>query len=184
MSEKSEKPKRGMGLLAETLFPKKPSSSNDIASSESQLASRNQEVVSSKLQVATNKPKVTNNESQLASSESEVTSSKSQVATRKSRDERDKLQVTSHKSEVVSSKSQVVSGDSEVPEMKEYVEKATKQARITTWSPMSVAVLQYIHSTTPRFSMSNEIRDILEEGIRDRYPELWKAAEKALEETK
>jgi len=43
---------------------------------------------------------------------------------------------------------------------------------IAVWSPKISAVMWYLKKTTPEFSISDEARTILEEGLEKKYPEL------------
>ena len=45
---------------------------------------------------------------------------------------------------------------------------------IAIWSPKISAVMWYLKKTTPEFSISEEARKILEEGLEKQYPELFK----------
>lgn len=62
--------------------------------------------------------------------------------------------------------------------------KAIKQGhenpRISSWNPMVMSVLRYRNLTTPAYSMSKEISELLENAIREKYPELSAQIEKAL----
>ena len=44
---------------------------------------------------------------------------------------------------------------------------------IAVWSPKISAVLWYLKKTTPEFSISDEAKTILEEGLEKKYPELF-----------
>lgn len=44
---------------------------------------------------------------------------------------------------------------------------------VAVWSPEISAVLWYLKKTTPEFSISDEARTILEEGLGRKYPELY-----------
>jgi hypothetical protein len=44
---------------------------------------------------------------------------------------------------------------------------------IAVWSPKISAILWYLKKTTPEFSISDEARTILEEGLEKKYPELF-----------
>jgi len=44
---------------------------------------------------------------------------------------------------------------------------------IAIWSPKISAVMWYLKKTTPEFSISEEARKILEEGLEKKYPELF-----------
>jgi len=57
-----------------------------------------------------------------------------------------------------------------------------KDPRISTYSPLVMSVLRYLRKTTPEFSMSEMASDLLENAIREKYPELSKQIEKALTE--
>ena len=54
--------------------------------------------------------------------------------------------------------------------------------RISTYSPFVMSVLRYLRKTTPEFSMSEMASDLLENAIREKYPELSKQIETALSE--
>ena len=65
------------------------------------------------------------------------------------------------------------------------LDKAIKQGsdnpRISSWNPVVMAVLRYRNLTTPAYSMSKEISDLLEAAVRRKYPDLYKLI---IEETK
>ena len=44
---------------------------------------------------------------------------------------------------------------------------------IAVWSPKISAIMWYLKKTTPEFSISDEARIILEEGLDKKYPELF-----------
>jgi hypothetical protein len=44
---------------------------------------------------------------------------------------------------------------------------------IAVWSPKISAIMWYLKKTTPEFSISDEARSILEEGLEKKYPELY-----------
>ena len=56
-------------------------------------------------------------------------------------------------------------------------EEVGKNPRISLWSAKSAACLRYLKKTTPEFSISNEASLILEEAIKEKYPEIWKLFE-------
>jgi len=45
---------------------------------------------------------------------------------------------------------------------------------IAVWSPKISAIMWYLKKTTPEFSISDEARTILEEGLEKKYPELFR----------
>jgi len=67
--------------------------------------------------------------------------------------------------------------DDKIEQIKEEV---GKNPRISLWSAKSAACLRYLKKTTPEFSISNEASLILEEAIKEKYPEIWKLFEEWL----
>jgi hypothetical protein len=70
---------------------------------------------------------------------------------------------------------------------KDVIEKAISDAkrspRISTWSPLAVGTLKSLWMTQPQFSMSDEIRTLIEEGLAKKYPELVETIKKELEKS-
>jgi hypothetical protein len=62
------------------------------------------------------------------------------------------------------------------------IAQGCKDPRISTYSPFVMSVLRYLRKTTPEFSMSEMASDLLENAIREKYPELSEQIEKALSE--
>lgn len=60
--------------------------------------------------------------------------------------------------------------DDKIDQIKKEVEK---NPRISLWSAKSAACLRYLKKTTPEFSISNEASLILEDAIKNKYPEIW-----------
>ena len=58
--------------------------------------------------------------------------------------------------------------------------EAKGSPKITVFSPKVAAVLRYKQLTTIRYSFSTEARERLEQAVKDAYPELYEAVEKAL----
>ncbi len=61
--------------------------------------------------------------------------------------------------------------------IQEIEKEVEKNPRISLWSPKSAACLRYLKKTTPEFSISNEASEILEEAIKEKYPEIWEIFE-------
>lgn len=61
--------------------------------------------------------------------------------------------------------------------IEEIKEEVSKNPRISLWSSKSAACLKYLKKTTPEFSISNESSTLLEEAIKNKYPEIWKLFE-------
>jgi hypothetical protein len=52
---------------------------------------------------------------------------------------------------------------------------------IAVWSPKISAIMWYLKKTTPEFSISDEARTILEEGLEKKYPELFQKVKEEME---
>ena len=60
------------------------------------------------------------------------------------------------------------------------VTQGCKDPRISAYSPLVMSVLSYLRKTTPELSMSEVASNLLEDAIRENYPELSAQVEKAL----
>jgi len=60
------------------------------------------------------------------------------------------------------------------------VMEATRNPRISLWSPKSAAVLRYLRKTVPEFSISEEARSLLEDAIKRKYGRIWEEVERRL----
>ena len=98
----------------------------------------------------------------------------------------DKLPATSAKAKVIdqppdtSHRSPVASGKIDESVLDQALAEAKGSPKITVFSPKVAAVLRYKQLTTIRYSFSTEARERLEQAIKDTYPELYEAVEKAL----
>jgi len=63
------------------------------------------------------------------------------------------------------------------------ISDAKRSPRISTWSPVAVGTLKSLWMTQPQFSMSDEIRTLIEEGLAKKYPELVEMVKKELEKS-
>jgi len=52
-----------------------------------------------------------------------------------------------------------------------------KNPRISLWSAKSAAVLRLLKKTRPEFSISKEASALIEEAVKDKYPDLWEEFE-------
>jgi len=48
-----------------------------------------------------------------------------------------------------------------------------KNPRISLWSAKSAAVLRFLKNTKPAFSISKEASVLIEEAVKQKYPEIW-----------
>jgi hypothetical protein len=63
------------------------------------------------------------------------------------------------------------------------VSDAKRSPRISTWSPVAVSTLKFLRMTQPQFSMSDEMRTLIEEGLAKKYPKLVEKIKKELEKS-
>jgi hypothetical protein len=52
-----------------------------------------------------------------------------------------------------------------------------KNPRISLWSAKSAAVLRLLKKTKPEFSISKEASALIEEAVKDKYPDIWEVFE-------
>ena len=64
--------------------------------------------------------------------------------------------------------------------LKQAIKQGTENPRISSWNPFVMAVLRYRNLTTPAYSMSKEISELLETAVIERYPELSEQVKAAL----
>ena len=64
--------------------------------------------------------------------------------------------------------------------LEDAVMEATRNPRISLWSPKSAAVLRYLRKTVPEFSISEEARSLLEDAIKRKYGKIWEEVERRL----
>jgi hypothetical protein len=86
----------------------------------------------------------------------------------------------SNESRYISHESGIMNIDSQA--LNAAIAQGCKDPRISTYSPFVMSVLRYLRKTTPEFSMSEMASDLLENAIREKYPELSKQIETALSE--
>jgi len=83
-----------------------------------------------------------------------------------------------HESLLMKHESGIMSIDQQA--LNQAITQGRKDPRISTYSPLVMSVLRYLRKTTPEFSMSQMASDLLENAIREKYPELSRHIEKAL----
>ena len=137
------------------LFSKKKDTT--IMSNESRVMKHEQETV----------------EPGLMSNESETNNHDSVLMTNESRNISHESSPTSHESGVMKIDPRALNAA---------IAQGRKDPRISTYSPFVMSVLRYLRKTTPEFSMSEMASDLLENAIREKYPELSEQIEKALSE--
>lgn len=146
--------KKALGRGMDALFSTEQHKVEDI-SSNIEVKPQNLEVISNNLEGKTRTLKEPPNNVQVKTENSKVISSNSE----------------SHNIEDITYNLGVIS---------EALADAKQNPRISLWSPRSAAVLRYLRKTKPEFSISEEAGLLLEEAIKERYPELLEQMEKAL----
>jgi hypothetical protein len=61
--------------------------------------------------------------------------------------------------------------------------KTGNRQTVAVWSPKISAILWYLKKTTPEFSISDEARIILEEGLERKYPELFQRVKEEMSQS-
>jgi len=113
----------------------------------------------------------------------EVISNNLEGKTRTLKESHDNVQVKTENSKVISSNLELHDVEDITYNLEVIIEAlsdAKQNPRITLWSPRSATVLRYLRKTKPEFSISEEAGLLLEEAIKERYPELSEQVEKAL----
>ena len=62
------------------------------------------------------------------------------------------------------------------------LEEGRKNPRVVVWSPKSSVALRILKKTIPEFSISHEATRLLEEAIKEKYPEIWKIVEEIMKD--
>ena len=55
-----------------------------------------------------------------------------------------------------------------------------KNPRVSFWSARTAAVLRFLRKTEPEFSISSEAFLLMEEAVKEKYPEIWELFEEQL----
>jgi hypothetical protein len=84
--------------------------------------------------------------------------------------------------EVMSHESLPMKHDIDPHVLNSAVIQGCKDPRISAYSPLAMSVLRYLRKTTPEFSMSKVASSLLEDAIREKYPEISNQVEKTLAE--
>jgi hypothetical protein len=57
------------------------------------------------------------------------------------------------------------------------LEDVKKNPRVSFWSARTAAVLRFLRKTEPEFSISSEASILMEEAVKEKYPEIWEMFE-------
>jgi len=64
----------------------------------------------------------------------------------------------------------------------EAIREADKRPKLGVYSPLAAALLRYKAIKIPRYSMGSELRELIEQSLKEAYPELCEEIRKRMEE--
>ncbi len=62
------------------------------------------------------------------------------------------------------------------------IKEASKKPKLGVYSPLAAAMLRYKAITTPRYSMGSELRIVIEQALKEAYPQLYDEVQKRMKE--
>lgn len=66
--------------------------------------------------------------------------------------------------------------------LEEAIKEANKKPKLGVYSPLAAAMLRYKAITTPRYSMGSELRIVIEQALKEAYPQLYDEVQKRMKE--
>jgi len=66
--------------------------------------------------------------------------------------------------------------------LEEAIKEASKKPKLGVYSPLAAAMLRYKAITTPRYSMGSELRIVIEQALKETYPQLYDEVQKRMRE--
>jgi hypothetical protein len=66
--------------------------------------------------------------------------------------------------------------------LEEAIKEACKKPKLGVYSPLAAAMLRYKAITTPRYSMGSELRIVIEQALKEAYPQLYDEVQKRMRE--
>jgi histone H3/H4 len=66
--------------------------------------------------------------------------------------------------------------------LKKCIDETEKNSKVLLWNPKASAALRFLKKTTSEFSISREAAKLLEEAVKSKHLEIWKAVEEAMKE--
>jgi hypothetical protein len=67
--------------------------------------------------------------------------------------------------------------------LQDAIEEAIRKPKLGIYSPVAAAMLRYKAITTPRYSMGGELRIIIEQALRETYPQLYEEVQRMMSES-
>jgi hypothetical protein len=121
--------------------------------------------------------------SRVESPDSRVATEESRVVIHESKDQQSKVEKVD--SRAGSIESRVKTTDSifenlDNAALEEAINEANKKPKLGVYSPLAAAMLRYKAITTPRYSMGSELRVVIEQALKDAYPQLYDEVQKRM----
>jgi hypothetical protein len=66
--------------------------------------------------------------------------------------------------------------------LEEAIKEASKKPKLGVYSPLAAAMLRYKAITTPRYSMGSELRTVIEQALKETYPQLYDEVQKRMKD--
>jgi hypothetical protein len=66
--------------------------------------------------------------------------------------------------------------------LEEAIKEANKKPKLGVYSPLAAAMLRYKAITTPRYSMGSELRTVIEQALKETYPQLYDEVQKRMKD--
>jgi hypothetical protein len=67
--------------------------------------------------------------------------------------------------------------------LQDAIDEAIRKPKLGIYSPVAAAILRYKAITTPRYSMGGELRIIIEQALREAYPQLYEEVQRMMSES-
>jgi hypothetical protein len=64
--------------------------------------------------------------------------------------------------------------------LEEALKEASRKPKLGVYSPLAAAMLRYKAITTPRYSMGSELRTVIEQALKEAYPQLYDEVQKRM----
>jgi len=130
---------------------------------DSGVKTETSEAITPKYDIKTEESRVLSEEHEVRPSAISAGNSKFKAGSKKGRSARPKAR---------SRKKQPKISDIDMDLMESIVKEARTKARIGTYSTISLAILKYMKKTVPEYSISDDARLLLEDGVNSKYPRL------------
>jgi hypothetical protein len=139
--------------------------SEESKETDSGIKTETSEEITPKSEVMTEESRVLSEENEVVPSTLSVRNSKFKAGSKKGRSARSKAKNRNEHPNI---------SGVDMDLMDSIAEEARTKARIGTYSTISLAILKYMKKTVPEYSISDDARLLLEDGVTSKYPKLTK----------